>query len=482
MATRPGDGWADRVRQHYAFTEPAVDLGNLVVDGDDADTCVRIPLPALARHGLVTGAKGTGKTTTLRLMAEGLSAAGVPTVLVDMDGDVADVAQLHTLGEKGDASPVRAPVREFGPELLGMVLGLDDMQADALHQVFDFAAEQERPLVELTDLRAVLEDLAADSEALERVGGASAAAVGAIARALSSLAEHGAETFFGEPAIDAAELLRTDDNDAGAVSVLVLPDVTGRPVLSAALLLWLVNGLAAKVPEVTDGPTIAVLVDDAQLLFDGASKDLVMSVRQTLRSIRARRIGVFLAAGDPLDLHPHILRQLRNRIQHACTGAGDAVDALDGAAPASVPSPYELGDLLPELGTGEAVVTVLSTTGAPTPLAWTRVRAPGPLVANLDRSKQQQMLTTSPQEHAELRARPAGRRTSPTQHSAEQTRPDVAAAPPAPATASNGLGDASGSAISSPVFKSYARSAASAASREIAHKLFGAGPRSKGDS
>ncbi|MGH3425559.1 MAG: helicase HerA-like domain-containing protein, partial [Nocardioidaceae bacterium] len=345
MATRPGDGWADRVRQDYAFAEPAVDLGNLVVDGvADTGACVRIPLTALPRHGLVTGADGTGKTSTLRLMAEGLSAAGVPAVLVELDGEAGHPAQLYALGEAGAASSVRAPLREFGPGLLGMVLGLDEMQADALHQVFDFAAEQERPLVDLADLRAVLEDLAVDSEALERVGGTSAATVGAVARALGGLAEHGAGAFFGEPPIDAGELLRTGDDDAGVVSVLALPDVTGRPVLSSALLLWLLAELAAKVPEGTDGPTIAFLVDDAQLLFDGASKELVTSVRQTLRSIRVTRIGVFLAARDPLDLHPHILRQLRNRIQHACTGAGDAVDALDGAAPASVPSPYDLSD------------------------------------------------------------------------------------------------------------------------------------------
>ncbi|MGH3097247.1 MAG: helicase HerA-like domain-containing protein [Streptosporangiales bacterium] len=463
MATQPGGDWRSRVRQEYAFTEPTVELGHLIVDGvPDADTPVRIPLAAASRHGLVTGADGTGKTTTLRVLAEGLSARGVPAVLVELDDGLSGPAQAGA-----DAS-VRATVRGFGPALLAMVLGLDDMQADALSEVFDLAAEQQRRLVDLADLQAVLDDLAADKEALARLDGTSAATVGAIARSVGLLVVEGAEALFGEPTMEAADLLRAGDDGEGVVSMLALPDVSSRPVLCAALLLWLLAELAATVPEGTQGPTLALLVDEAQLLFDDASKDLVTSVRQVLRSVRAKGIGVFLAARDPVDLHPHILRQLRTRIQHATAGSGDAVHALEGAAPTAVPAPYELDEMLPGLGTGEAVVTVSSATGMPTPLAWTRLRAPGPLVANRDRGDPQPMVTTSPQERAAVRGPQA--RDAAAAHSTTQPQRHAAAT----------RGSVPGGELSSPVFKSYARSAASAASREIARKLFGTGPRPGG--
>lgn len=420
MATHPG------VRQGYTFGESAIDLGRLVVDGvPDSDTPVRMPLASVPQHGLVTGADGAGKTTTLRMLAEGLSGCGVPAVLVDLDGDISGPAQadrgdlrsgtpvaLHAVGDAEAGASVRATVRGFGPSLLGMVLGLDDMQADALREVFDFAAEQERRLLNLADLQAVLHDLAADSEALARHDGMSSAAVSAIARSVGMLVDQGSEAFFGATTVKAADLLRTGDDGAGVISVLALPDVSSRPVLCAALLLWLLAELAAAVPDGKEGPTLAFLVDDAQHLFDDASKDLVSSIHQALRSVQAKGIGVFLAASDTVDLHPHVRRRLRTRIQHASAVSGDAA------------------------------VTVSSATGTPASPASARLRVPRPFVVKRDLNDQQPVVPAS----ADRPQRPAAARGDP----------------------------------SSPVFKSYARSAASAASREIARELFGTGRRPNG--
>jgi DNA helicase HerA-like ATPase len=412
MATRddarPADELVELVRAGYTFGGPALEIGALV-DGEPVPSApVRIPLAMLNRHGLVAGATGTGKTRTLQVLAEQLSAHGVPVFAVDVKGDLSGLAtpgtaneallarcaaigqtwtptasptEYFALGGVGTGVPVRATVASFGPLLLAKVLDLNATQESSLALVFHHAREAGLPLVGLDDLRAVLTFL--DSEEgrpqLKALGGLSAATVGVILRELVMFADEGADAFFGEPEIDVADFLRTAPDGRGIVSLLEVPGVQDKPRLFSTFLMHLLRELFATLPEVgdTDKPRLVFFFDEAHLLFRDASKDFLETVTQTVRLIRSKGVGVVFVTQTPKDVPGDVLAQLGSRVQHQLRAhTPDDAKALRATVSTYPHSSYDLEEVLTQLAIGEAVVTVMGEKGAPTPVAWTRVRAP----------------------------------------------------------------------------------------------------------
>ncbi|MCH5677682.1 helicase HerA-like domain-containing protein [Streptomyces gilvus] len=401
----------------YAFSGPALDLGALLWDGACLpDAQVRIPLPMLNRHGLVAGATGTGKTKTLQLVAEQLSAQGVPVFLADVKGDLSGIsapgqpdervtgragqvhqqwtpagfpAEFYALGGLGHGIPVRATITSFGPVLLSKVLQLNPTQEQSLGLIFHYADQKGLELIDLKDLRAVVAFLTSDEgkAELRTVGGLSTATAGVILRSLTAFEAQGMADFFGEPEFDTADLLRTAPDGRGVVSVLELPAVQDRPQLFSTFLMWLLADLFHDLPEVGDAerPKLVFFFDEAHLLFNDASKAFLDSITQTVRLIRSKGVGVFFVTQTPKDVPSDVLGQLGNRVQHALRAfTPDDQKALKATVKTFPNSAYDLEELLTGLGTGEAVVTVLSEKGAPTPVAATRLRAPESLMGPVD--------------------------------------------------------------------------------------------------
>ncbi|MGH8938135.1 MAG: helicase HerA-like domain-containing protein, partial [Actinomycetes bacterium] len=305
------------VQQGYAFDGVALELGALVVDGTARpDAPVRIPLAMLNRHGLVAGATGTGKTKTLQLMAEQLSANGVPVFAADIKGDLSGLAtpgepsekvasragevgqqwralacptEFYALGGEGQGIPLRATITSFGPTLLAKVLDLNDVQESSLGLVFHFADKAGLPMLDLKDLRAVVAFLVSDEgkESLKALGGLSPATAGVILRELIAFEDQGADAFFGEPELDTADLLRTTADGQGVVSLLELPQLQNRPRLFSTFLMWLLADLFQELPEVgdVDKPKLVFFFDEAHLLFADASKAFLEAIAQTVRLV-----------------------------------------------------------------------------------------------------------------------------------------------------------------------------------------------------
>ncbi len=506
----------DAIRSGYAFTGPAMQLGAAVTPDQTAhpDAPVNLPLSVMNRHGLVAGATGTGKTKTLQLMAEQLSAGGVPVFLADIKGDLsglaapgqsndrvttraADVGQqwtptgfpveLYSLGGQGIGIPVRATITSFGPTLLAKVLGLNDTQESSLGLVFHYADQRGLSLLDLKDLRAVVSYLVSpEGKAdLAELGGLSKATAGVILRELVSFADQGADVFFGEPEFDTAQLLRTASDGRGMISCLELPAVQDRPKLFSTFLMWLLADLFHDLPEVgdLDKPKLVFFFDEAHLLFDDASKEFLDSIEQTVRLIRSKGVGVFFVTQTPKDVPPGVLAQLGNRIQHALRAfTPEDAKALKATVSTFPTSQYQLGELLTQLGTGEAVVTVLSERGAPTPVAWTRMRAPQSLMAPIDAAAMQQLVAGS--SIASTYQQAIDRESAYEMLNARLAPPPAEAAPPAPPQAppppppSQPEGPSIvEQVVESGAFKSMLRSAGTALGREITRSIFGTARR-----
>ncbi|KRE29061.1 helicase HerA-like domain-containing protein [Agromyces sp. Soil535] len=396
------------IRDGYAFDGAALEMGALVNGDPMPDVPVRIPLAMTNRHGLVAGATGTGKTRTLQVLAEQLAANGVAVFAADIKGDLSGIAtpgegnekllkrtdgigqawsaasfpvEFFSLGGIGKGVPIRATVAGFGPLLLSKVLGLNDTQESSLGLVFHFAENAGMALVDLADLRAVLQYLVSDDgkAELEGLGGLSKATVGVILRELVAFAEAGADVFFGEPEIDTAEFLRVASDGRGIVSLLEVPGVADRPALYSTFLMWLLADLFNDLPEVgdVDKPKLVFFFDEAHLLFNDASKDFLQQVVQTVRLIRSKGIGIFFVTQTPKDVPADVLAQLGSRVQHQLRAfTPDDAKALRATVSTYPTSGYDLEETLTILGTGEAIVTVMNEKGAPSPVAWTRLRAP----------------------------------------------------------------------------------------------------------
>ena len=402
----------------YAFPEPVAVLGSPLLDDEvAADVRVVAPLATLNRHGLVAGATGTGKTKTLQILAGELSRAGVPSFIADMKGDVTGIAAagdasnpkvqersaqlgwtyqpsghpvefLSLSGALG--SPVRATVHSFGAVLLGKVMDLNETQTAVLSLIFKYCDDNQLPLLDLADLRTTLKYLSSDAgaPALADYGGMSTATVGVLLRSIVTLEESGADVFFGEPEFDVHDLIRLMPDGQGVVSVLELSDVVDKPRLFSTFMLWMLAQLYHVLPEVGDlpKPKLCFFFDEAHLLFNDASDALMEQVELTVRLIRSKGVGVFFATQAPTDVPSSVLAQLGNRVQHALRAfTPDDADNLRKAARTFPTSEfYDVEKVITSLGIGEALVTVLSPRGIPSPLAATRLIPPDSSMAALD--------------------------------------------------------------------------------------------------
>ncbi|HXU85576.1 MAG TPA: helicase HerA-like domain-containing protein [Verrucomicrobiae bacterium] len=407
----------DEMTKGYALAEPALILGSPMVDGEvDNAARVQVALSMMNRHGLIAGATGTGKTKTLQILAGELSKAGVPVFVADIKGDVTGIAmpgdaanpkvqeRSASLGWTFEPSghpaeflslsgrigaQVRATVHSFGPLLLGKVLGLNETQTSILSLIFKYCDDNDLPLLDLKDLEATLKFLASDEgkPILADYGGMSPASVGVLLRSLVVLEQEGADTFFGEPEFEVADLLRTTADGLGIISVLELRDVMDKPSLFSTFMLWMLAQLYETLPEVGDlpKPKLCFFFDEAHLLFDGASDALLAQIERTARLIRSKGVGVYFVTQAPTDVPSSILAQLGNRIQHALRAfTADDADALRKTARTfPITDFYDIEKTITSLGTGEALVTVLSPRGVPTPLAATRLIPPDSLMAAL---------------------------------------------------------------------------------------------------
>jgi DNA helicase HerA-like ATPase len=396
------------MREGYGFEGPSLLLGAPLLDGRVASSArVRVPLEMMNRHGLIAGATGTGKTKTLQVLAAQLASAGVPVFLADLKGDLSGLAApgvldarveqrakaigipfapascpvefLSLSGERG--IPLRATVSSFGPLLLSRAIGLNETQQSVLALVFKYCDDRGLLLLDLADLRAVLRHLAGEGAAeLGDYGGISKASVGVLLRRMTELEQQGAERFFGEPEFEVEDLLRVDEQGRGIVSLLELPDVQDKPALFSTFLMWLLASLYRELPEVGDRekPKLVFFFDEAHLLFEDASKAFLDQIEQVVRLIRSKGVGVFFVTQTPKDVPRDVLAQLGHRVQHALRAfTPDDEKALRATANTFPRSPfYDIPKTLTSLGIGEALITVLSPRGTPTPVAATLLPPP----------------------------------------------------------------------------------------------------------
>ncbi|HEY9016456.1 MAG TPA: helicase HerA-like domain-containing protein, partial [Gemmatimonadales bacterium] len=400
----------------FGGEEPSLTLG-AALEGDQVhqSPLVRLPLAMTNRHGLVAGATGTGKTKTLQLLTEQLSAQGVPVFVVDIKGDLSGLAMPGDSSDKvlarsreigwqwspkgvpvefvsltGDLGvQLRATVSSFGPLLLGKVLSLNDTQTSVLAMVFKYADDHQLPLLDFADLRALLQFLDSDAgkTALAEYGGMSAASVGVLLRKMVELEAQGAGKFFGEPEFEIQDLLRTTSDGRGIVTSLEISDVIDRPMMFSTFVMWLLAELYHNLPEAGDlpRPKLVFFFDEAHLLFDGASKPFLDQVEQVVRLIRSKGVGVYFVTHTPKDVPEGVLAQLGNRIQHALRAHTPDDDKAIRATVRTFPktSFYDLEETLTSLGIGEAVVSVLDARGVPSPVVAARLIPPASRMAPL---------------------------------------------------------------------------------------------------
>ncbi|ALM82039.1 helicase HerA-like domain-containing protein [Bordetella sp. N] len=386
-------------------------------------------LPALAnRHGCITGATGTGKTVTLQVLAEQFSRIGTPVFMADIKGDLTGIAQAGTpapklmerlkslgvaepawgsspvmlwdvFGEQGQ--PVRATISDMGPLLLARMLELNDTQEGVLALVFRVADDEGQLLLDLKDLRAMLQNVADRSAELKtRYGNVSAASVGAIQRSLLALESQGAAKFFGEPMLDVMDLMRTDAQGRGVVSILAADKLMQAPRLYAVFLLWLLADLYEKLPEIgdPDKPKLVFFFDEAHLLFTDAPKALLDKIEQVVRLVRSKGVGVYFVTQNPLDIPDTVLGQLGNRVQHALRAFTPRDQkAVRTAAQTMRPNPgLDLEAAITDLGVGEALVSLLDEKGRPgmTQRAW--ILPPGSRIGPCSAEERQALRAGSP--------------------------------------------------------------------------------------
>src|SRR6188472_2766946 len=517
------------VQKGYAFDGPALELGALVVDGTaHPDAAVRIPLGMLNRHGLVAGATGTGKTKTLQLMAEQLSAAGVPVMAADIKGDLSGLAtpgqpsdtltertasvgqqwtatgfpvEYYALGGQGTGIPLRVTMSAFGPTLLSKVLGLNDTQESSLGLVFHYADQTGLPLLDLADLREVVKFLTSEEGKadLKDLGGLSAATAGVILRELIGFSDQGADAFFGEPEFESSDFLQVTADGKGLISLVELPNVQDRPQVFSTFLMWLLADLFHDLPEVgdVDKPNLVFFFDEAHLLFSDASKAFLDAIEQTVRLIRSKGVGVFFVTQSPTDVPEAVLAQLGSRVQHQLRAhTPNEAKALRATVRTYPESAYDLEEVLTQLGIGEAIVTVMNERGAPTPVAWTRLRAPESLMdpsptetfasvidgsalkpkyaVEVDRDSAEEMLTQRLDEAAKKRA---------ADEAAEQAAKDAGKqAKSRPTSQSSGSSKKDDGGIISDIagskqFKDFLRDSGKTLAEEIARGVFKIGRR-----
>ncbi|MEP3275265.1 MAG: helicase HerA-like C-terminal domain-containing protein [Stappiaceae bacterium] len=381
------------------------------------------------RHGLITGATGTGKTVSLQILAEGFSRAGVPVFCADVKGDLSGIAMpgkpkdfltkraddidftedyvyedfptvfWDLFGEQGH--PIRTTISEMGPLLLSRLMNLNATQEGVLNIAFELADDEGMLLLDLKDLRALLVDLADRTSEISKIyGNTSKASIGAIQRQLLVLEREGAENFFGEPALEIRDIMRTGTDGRGIVNILAADKLMASPRLYATFLLWLLSELFEELPEVgdPDKPKLVFFFDEAHLLFDEAPKVLIERVEQVVRLIRSKGVGVYFVTQNPLDVPDTVLSQLGNRIQHALRAfTRREQKAVRAAAETFRPNPdLDTEQIITELGVGEALVSTLERKGVPSVVQRTLIRPPSSRLGPLKKSERQSLIQKSP--------------------------------------------------------------------------------------
>ncbi|OBC01103.1 ATPase [Mycobacterium sp. 852013-50091_SCH5140682] len=515
---------AQQIAAGYAVGGQALELGAVVVDGAvDPGAQIRIPLATINRHGLIAGATGTGKTKTLQVIAEQLSAAGVPVVMADVKGDLSGLSkpgetndktaqrakdtgddwtatafptEFLSLGTSGLGVPVRATMTSFGPILLSKVLGLNATQESTLGLIFHWADQKGLSLLDLKDLRAVIQYLTSDEgkPELKALGAVSPATAGVILRALVNLEAEGGDTFFGEPELEPKDLMRVDAQGRGVITLLELGAQAARPALFSTFLMWVLADLFTTLPEIgdVDKPKLVFFFDEAHLLFADASKAFLEQVEQTVKLIRSKGVGVFFCTQLPTDVPNDVLSQLGARVQHALRAFTPDDQKALAKTVRTYPKTdvYDLEKALTSLGIGEAIVTVLSEQGAPTPVAWTRMRAPRSLMGAIGDDAIKAAAQASPLQatygqtidresayeilNAKLNAAPAPSESDPGGFAGVEASGEVE---PMPAPARREEPGIVAQVLASSAFKSALRSAATVAGREITRSIFGVGRR-----
>lgn len=399
--------------------------------GTDYATPQKLLLSHTNRHGLIAGATGTGKTVTLQILAEGLSAEGVPVFLSDVKGDLSGLAvsgredfKLHDafmsraetigldlaysaspvtfwdlLGEQGH--PVRSTVAEMGPLLLARLLDLTEVQEGVLNVAFRVADEEGLPLLDLEDLQALLLWCGQNSKDLSlQYGNVSTSSVGAIQRALLTLENQGGAELFGEPALDLEDLMRKGPDGRGMINILAADKLMNSPKLYATFLLWLLSELFEVMPEVgnPDKPKLVFFFDEAHLLFDDAPKALVDKVEQVARLIRSKGVGVFFITQNPADVPDEILGQLGNRFQHALRAftAKDRKELQKAAETYRDNPAFDTAEAITDVGTGEAVTSMLDEDGIPQIVERTLIRPPSSQLGPISRGQRMDLIDASP--------------------------------------------------------------------------------------
>ncbi|MEZ5550567.1 MAG: helicase HerA-like domain-containing protein [Pseudomonadales bacterium] len=463
------------------------------------------------RHGLVAGATGTGKTVTLQVLAEGFSRAGVPVFAVDVKGDLSGIAAAGNphpeidrrlglidipgyqqrgcptvmwdiYGEQGH--PVRTTISEMGPLILGNLLTLNDTQSGILHAAFSIADDEGLLLLDIKDLRSLLNWMSENSKDLRaRYGNISSASVGAIARSLLVLEEQGADRFFGEPALDLRDLMRVDFSGQGVVNLLRGDRLLREsPKVYAAFLLWLLSELFEDLPELGDPekPGLVLFFDEAHLLFDDAPKALLDKIEQVVRLIRSKGVGVYFVTQSPLDLPQDVLGQLGLKVEHALRAFTPKDRRTIRAVAESFRSDgdMDVAAVLSELERGEALVSSLDSRGAPVPVSRTLIRPPESRIGPLSEEERSQLVLRSPvggrydeavdreSAHEKLLER-ARQRAMDTEQELAEARRQKDAAPRSAAKTSNrqSVGEA--------LMKSVARSVGSSLGRRLVRGLLG---------
>jgi DNA helicase HerA-like ATPase len=399
---------------------------SLLMVGQSADGPVNLRLDRANRHGVIAGATGTGKTVTLQVLAEGFSAAGVPVFAADIKGDLSGLAAPGTPSEKlvaratsmgltiepkaspaifwdllgANGHPVRTTLSEIGPVMLSRLLELSEAQEGVLHVAFEVADKEGLLLLDLDDLGAVLAHLAEnDKEYSARYGNVADASVATIQRKLLTLRSQDAEKFFGEPALDISDLMRTE-GDRGVVSLLDATRLIEQPRLYSTFLLWLLSELFEELPEVGDPekPKLVFFFDEAHLLFRDAPKALLEKIEQVVRLIRSKGVGIYFITQNPADIPDSVLAQLGNRVQHALRAYTPAEQkGLKAASQSFRANPaFDTAEAIQGLGVGEALVSVLDERGAPTVVAQTKVRPPSGRIGPLTPDERRALMAASP--------------------------------------------------------------------------------------
>ena len=407
-------------------------MDSIFIGKDTDGNAQELLLKRANRHGLVAGATGTGKTVTMQILAEGFSNAGVPVFVADVKGDVSGVcvagSKDHKLHEKlisraekigledynyqafptifwdlygGQGHPVRTTISEMGPAMLTRLMDLTSAQEGVMNIAFDVAEDNDWPLLDLKDLKAALQYVTEQRKELSlEYGNITSQSVGAITRNLLVLERDGADMFFGEPALKLSDLMRTDMNGKGIISVLAASELINHPRLYSTFLLWLLSELFEEMPEVgdPDKPEIVFFFDEAHLLFEDAPKALVQKIEQVARLIRSKGVGIYFVTQNPGDIPDSVLSQIGNRIQHALRAyTPKEIKAIKSSASAFRANPnFKTEDVISDLGVGEALVSVMDEKGRPQIVGQTLIRPPSSRLGPATGAERKTVMVRSP--------------------------------------------------------------------------------------